>query len=107
MTEVCKVPDAAAREVARDVLARARSVAAQTMQYVDVLVAPFVEESYDHEPAQTPLWLKAATTLVVRNSLLEEQHVRGLVEDGGLRAITRLATAPLSHYPSRPGDAGC
>jgi hypothetical protein len=61
-----------------------------------VLIAPFVEEVFDHEPMETPVDLKAKVTLVVRNSLLEQAHHDGPLTSG-IVAITRYATGPLSH----------
>jgi hypothetical protein len=41
--------------------------------------------------------MKAITTLVIRNSLLEELHVSGPVNAGGIAAITTYGLGPLSH----------
>ena len=94
LQDVCQVESAAATVVGTEILARANAFAALDRHNQDVLVGPFVEEVV---PVDAPLVLKAAVTLVVRNSRLEDLHVRGLVSDGGLRAITEMAAAPLSH----------
>jgi len=39
-----------------------------------VLIAPFVEEVFDHEPLDASLDIRAMVTVVVRNSLLEQAH---------------------------------
>jgi hypothetical protein len=62
----------------------------------DVLIAPFVEEVFDHRPSDAPLDLKAKVTVVVRNSLLEQAHHDGPL-GSGIIAITELAATPLSH----------
>lgn len=97
LTEGCEVPDNAAQEVARDVLARAEAIASLEQEHIEILAAPFTEETFDHEPDDAPLWLKAATTVVVRNSRLEELHASGPVNTGGIRVITTYALGPLSH----------
>lgn len=91
-----EVPDNTAQDVARDVLARAEAIASLEQEQIEILAAPFIEETFDHEP-DAPLWLKAATTVVVRNSRLEELHANGPVNTGGIRVITTYALAPLSH----------
>jgi hypothetical protein len=73
-------------------------------------MTPFIEEVFDHEPPEATLEMKAAVTVVVRNSLLEEAHTNGPLETGGILAVTTAATAPLSHLlagrapRSRPGE---
>ncbi len=96
LSEGCEVPDNTAQDVARDVLARAEAIASLEQEQIEILAAPFIEETFDHEP-DAPLWLKAATTVVVRNSRLEELHANGPVNTGGIRVITTYALAPLSH----------
>ncbi|MBN1173177.1 MAG: hypothetical protein JXA67_13470 [Micromonosporaceae bacterium] len=97
LQDVCQVEPAAAASVGSEILDRADAFATLDRHDQDVLVGPFVEEAVDHVPADASLALKAAVTLVVRNSRLEDLHVRGLVSDGGLRAITEMAAVPLSH----------
>lgn len=97
LIEVCKVsaPDAAA--VASDVRLRAEAVAHLDRATRETLAAPFFEDSFAYDPAETSPWMKALTTLVVRNSHLEELHSNGPVEAGGVKGITTYALAPLSH----------
>lgn len=97
LTKVCDVDTALAAAIGADVLSRARSFAALPDPVRDVLMTPFIEEVFDHDPPDTDLELKAAVTVVVRNSLLEEAHANGPVEAGGIQAITTAACAPLSH----------
>jgi hypothetical protein len=95
--DVCQVEAAEAKAVGAEILARANAFAALDQHSQDVITSPFVEEVFDHEPADAPLTLTAAVAVVARNSGLEDLHSRGVVEDGGLRAITEMAAAPLSH----------
>lgn len=95
--DVCKLGRDRAEAIARDVLERAESFAALDRHAQDVLVAPSIEEVFAYEPADAPLPLKGAVAVVVRNSLLEEAHADGHVEDGGLEGITSTALGPLSH----------
>lgn len=97
LTNGCRVDAALATAIGADVLSRARSFAALADPVRDVLMAPFIEEVFDHEPPEAMLEVKAAVTVVVRNSLLEEAHANGPLESGGIQAITSAATAPLSH----------
>src|SRR5581483_4941778 len=42
--------------------------------------------------------LKGAVCVIVRSSLLEEAHSHGPVDAGGIKGITTMAAAPLSHF---------
>ncbi|MEV0792644.1 hypothetical protein [Kribbella sp. NPDC050459] len=95
--EACGVDVELAEQIGADILKRAHDFSELERADRDVLCAPFVEECAHHEPRSAPLWLKAAATVVVRNSLLEEAHANGPVESGGLHAVTEFATGPLSH----------
>lgn len=64
----------------------------------DVLMSPFAEEVAGYEPVGSPLELKGAVAVVVRSSLPEQAHSQGPVEAGGMRGITTMAAAPLSHF---------
>jgi hypothetical protein len=97
LTKGCGVDATLAAAIGEDVLSRARSFAALGDPVRDVLMTPFIEEVFDHEPPEATLEVKAAVTVVVRNSLLEEAHSNGPLEAGGIQAITTAATAPLSH----------
>ena len=97
LTEGCGVDTALAAVISADVLTRARLFAALPDCVRDVLMTPFIEEVFDHDPPEVALEMKAAVTVVVRNSLLEEAHADGPLKSGGIRVITTAACAPLSH----------
>ena len=61
-------------------------------------MSPFAEEVAGYDPAGSPLELKGAVAVVVRSSLLEEVHSHGEVDAGGIKGITTMAAAPLSHF---------
>jgi hypothetical protein len=104
--EVCGVARQESEAVARDILTRARAMARLDRDTQRLLAAPFFEESCFHDPREASSWLKAITTVVVRNSLLEAQHASGQVNQGGIRAITTTAAAPLSHLLATAIDKG-
>ncbi|MEX5712659.1 hypothetical protein AB1484_31445 [Parafrankia sp. FMc6] len=107
LTEACDVPVEESAAIADDVLQRAEAMAALDQTARQVISAPFFEESFDHDPADASPWLKAVTTVVVRNSALEVPHTRGVVNVGGIKAITTFAAGPLSHLlASAPGRLG-
>jgi hypothetical protein len=98
LTTVCHVEQALATRVAEDILARGESYAALDDTVRDVLMSPFAEEVVRYEPTDSPLELKGAVAVVVRSSLLEEAHSHGgPVAAGGIKGITSMAAAPLSH----------
>lgn len=97
LVKVCHVEPVEAAAVGEDVLSRATAFAMLPVRTRDVVIAPFLEEIFDHEPVGVPLSLLGATTVAVRNSRLEHSHAGGLVDAGGLRALTTAAAAPLSH----------
>ncbi len=98
LTDVCHVDEELAAQVGEDILARAESYAALDDSSRDVLMSPFAEEVADYEPADASPELKSAVSVVVRSSLLEEAHSHGPVEAGGIKGITTMAAAPLSHF---------
>lgn len=93
LTSGCRLDAHEAAAIGEDVLSRANSFAALEQRTQDVLTAPFAEEVFGYEPAESPLRLKGAVTVVVRNSLLEEAHAHGPVEASGIRSITTIAAA--------------
>jgi hypothetical protein len=97
LTDACDVKPDLAQLIGDDVLARAEAFAALPFSDHEVLVAPFVEEVFDHEPLDTSLGLRAMVTVVVRNSLLEQAHHDGDL-NSGIVVITRYAAGPLSHF---------
>jgi hypothetical protein len=97
LTSACEVDEDLARRIGVDVLQRAEALATLSTRHQDVLIAPFVEEVFDHEPLDSPLELKAKVTLVVRNSLLEQAHHDGPL-DSGIVPLTKYAAGPLSHF---------
>lgn len=98
LVDVCKASDDEAVMVADDVMLRAEAVARMSRETQETFAAPAYEESYEYDPADAPPWLKALTTLVIRNSQLEGLHVKGLIEQGSIAAITTYGLGPLSHF---------
>src|SRR6266851_6606070 len=72
LVEACGVAAPAAICAAGDVLLRAEAAARLDRASCEILAAPFFEESFSNEPDEAPVWMKAITTLVIRNSQLEE-----------------------------------
>jgi len=97
LTEACGVPAPDAAVVANDIRLRAEAVAHLDQTTREILAAPFFEDSFAYDPADASPWLKALTTLAVRNSQLEEVHANGPVNAGGIKVITTYALGPLSH----------
>jgi len=97
LTGACGVAVPDARPAAEDVLCRAEAAARLDRDSCEILAAPFFEESFSHEPDGASAWMKAITTLVIRNSQLEELHASGPVNAGGVTAITTSGLGPLSH----------
>jgi len=98
LTDVCHVDEELAAQVGEDILARAESYAALDDTARNVLISPFAEEVAGYEPASSSLDLKGAVSVVVRSSLLEQAHAHGPVDAGGIKGITTMAAAPLSHF---------
>ncbi|MFD0204418.1 hypothetical protein ACFVG9_26995 [Saccharothrix carnea] len=97
LVDGCEVEQEQADAVADDVLARATAFSSLSDRTRDVLMTPFVEEVFDYEPRDASMEIIAATTVVVRNSSLEDLHASGPVGDSALRVITTRAAGPLSH----------
>jgi hypothetical protein len=95
MTEVSGCDPAAAREVGADVAARGWAFAGCGAGARDVLVAPVREEAVGQVPLSVPLGGRAAVLVVVRGGLVEDEHARGRLTDGDIRAITTVLTTPL------------
>jgi len=110
LVEACGATAPEAGLVADDILLRAEAVARLDRASCEILAGPFFEESFSHEPDEAPAWLKATTTLVIRNSQLEELHANGPVNAGGITAVTTYGLGPLSHLIAarrrRPLPAG-
>jgi len=98
LVDICKATGDEATMVADDVMLRAEVVNRMDRETQEILAAPAYEESYEYDPADAPPWLKALTTLVIRNSQLEELHVRELIEQGSIAAITKYGLGPPSHF---------
>src|SRR5579859_986767 len=90
-----------ASQIGEDILVRATAFADMPRRDQDVLIAPFVEEVFDHRPHGSPLDLKAKVTVVVRNGLLAQAHRDGL-PDSAIIAATERAAMPLSTFLSAP-----
>lgn len=95
--DVCDVDQERAGQIARDMLTRGEAFAALDQHTKDVLMGPFIEEVFAYRPVDAPLHLKAAVAIIVRNSLLEDSHADGHVNEGGIEAITSTALGPVSH----------
>jgi len=113
LVEACGAAAPDASRVAKDILLRAEGAARLDPASCEILAAPFFEESFSHEPDEAPVWMKAITTLVIRNSQLEDLHANGPVNPGGITAVTTYGLGPLSHLiaarrrrplPSRSSD---
>lgn len=102
LTGACGVGLDDAIRVADDIRHRAAAAARLDRHVLEILATPFFEESVDHEPAGAPAWMKAITTLVIRNSRIEEEHACGPVESGGIEAITTHGLDPLSRHLTAP-----
>ena len=98
LTDVCHVDDELASQVGEDILARAESYTTLDDTARNALISPFAEEVAGYEPAGSSPDLKGAVSVVVRSSLLEEAHSHGPVEAAGIKGITTMAAAPLSHF---------
>ena len=95
-----------ANVIADDVLGRAMAFAALDRGAQAVLTAPFAEEVFGYEPKEANRDLKAAVSVVVRNSKLEIAHANdGKIKAGGIEGITTIAAAPLSHLLAAHRDA--
>jgi hypothetical protein len=97
LADACGVAVPDVERVADDVLLRAEAAARLDRASCEILAAPFFEESFSHEPDDASAWMKAITTLVIRNSQLEELHANGPVNAGGITAVTKYGLGPLSH----------
>jgi hypothetical protein len=101
LIEVCNVDAELAAATDADVPSCTWSFVALPDLVRHVVMTPFIEEVFDHDPPDTALELKAAVTVVVRNSPLEEAHANAPVEAGGIQAITKAACAPPPHLLAR------
>jgi hypothetical protein len=59
LVNACVVDRDLAHRIGVDVLGRAEALASLSTREQDVLIAPFVEKVFDHEPLDAPLDLKA------------------------------------------------
>jgi hypothetical protein len=100
----CGVDQAEADAIGADILARARAFAALDDAARNTLVAPFIEEVTNYEPRDVSPALRAAVTVVVRNSLLETVHAAGLVSGPELRIVTAAAARPLAELLTMATD---
>lgn len=100
LIDACEVDAELARRIGADVLMRAEAFATLSQREQDIVIAPFVEEVFDHRPLDAPLDLKTKVTLVVRNSLLEQAHHDGPLASG-IITVTEYAAGALSHFLAR------
>jgi hypothetical protein len=104
----CKAPASVIEEVSVDILSRAQALSQVGAGYREVLAAPFVEESFHHRPRTVSAQVKALTTVVVRNSKLEDLHVHWDLEDAAVAALTTTASEILDRWllaASEPASA--
>jgi hypothetical protein len=103
LVEACGAAAPDASRVAKDILLRAEAAARLDPASCEILAAPFFEESFSHEPDEAPAWMKAITTLVIRNSQLEDLHANGPVNP---EASPPSRPTGWARYPtsSQPGD---
>jgi hypothetical protein len=94
----CTAPASLIEQVSVDVLGRARALSKLDPWYWEVLAAPFLEESFHHRPPTVSAHLKALTTVVVRNSKLEDLHVHWGLEAAAVTAITTRAGEILDRW---------
>lgn len=92
----CGIDQAQADAIGADILGRALAFAALDDGTRNTLVAPFIEEVVSYEPRDVSPALRAAVTVMVRNSLLETVHAAGLVSADELRITTTAAARPLA-----------
>ena len=102
--EACGVETSDANRAAEDVLLRAEAAARLNRASCEILAAPFFEESFFHDPDEASAWMKAITTLVIRNSQLEELQ---LMDRSALVASRQSLRMGWGRSPSssQPGDA--
>ena len=112
LRDVCGVESALADAIGSDILTRAQAFAALDQAAQKVLAAPFIEDVVEYEPAEVSVDVRAATAVVVRNSLLEEAHACGQVNAGGIKSLTTFGARVVSQYlslerrqPCNPGTA--
>lgn len=96
--KACGVEASLANAIGADIFRRAEAFAALDIIAQGLLAAPFVEDVVDFEPMDVSIRLKAATAVVVRNSLLEQAHACGPVNAGGIEAITTSGARALSEF---------
>ena len=106
LADGCAVEADLASEIAADVMQRAEALATLSGRAQDIVIAPFVEEMFDHKPLGAGLDLKAKVTVVVRNSALERAHHDGLWPPESKRsqrspqARCRTSSLPAAASPS-------
>ncbi|QXJ21348.1 hypothetical protein AGRA3207_002192 [Actinomadura graeca] len=96
------VPDTTAHQAGAAIWAQADAFAAADGRTRRTLCAPFVEEVFDHTPAELSRWEKAAVTVIVRNSPLEDLHYQGQLSTEAIQHITTLAAAAVTDLLGTP-----
>jgi len=92
-----------ASAVAADVDKRLRWFAALSKTDRRAAVTPFLEEVAGYDPQNVSWHIRAATSVIVRSSLIERFHVRHHLGDQVLRAVTVGAAQLLhDHLPPAP-----
>lgn len=97
LVDVMNVDARQAAAIGADILTRGYAMAALTREERRTVAMPFYEETFYYEPEDSSDYQRAQVAVAVRNSALEPLHVHGILQDGGITAITSAALAPLSH----------
>ncbi len=84
--------------IAADIERRAQDYASGGRAARRALRVPFTDDVATFQPVEAPVGVRADAAVVVRNSLLEDEHARGAVEDSDLTSIMTLATGALNEW---------
>lgn len=82
--------------IAEDVAARAAAYAAGGRVSRHALRVPFLDDVAEFLPEEAPVGCRADVAVVVRNSLLEDAHAAGDLDDQALLHITYLASGAFN-----------
>lgn len=96
--EGCGVEEPLANAIGADIRSRGEAFARLDPISQGVLAASFVEDVVEYQPAEVSSRMKAATAVVVRNSLLEQVHAAGAVNDARIEAITTSGARALAEF---------
>ena len=94
----CGVGPEQSAAVVTDIERRATDYAAGGRSSRRMLRVPFLDDVADFEPREAPLGVKADIAVVVRNSLLEDVHSHGPIDDPELLDITYTGTGAFNAW---------